>query len=78
MLRAAKGVLGETLSAVEFLDAASMSLATSHLPGVVNPLPGPAAAFYMVCMSQSFCPSRCDCFDLRCIAGPCLLLYRWL
>jgi hypothetical protein len=38
VLSAAKRQLGEILSAVEFLDAASLSLATTLLPGVSNPL----------------------------------------
>lgn len=46
VLSQAKRQLGEILSAVEFLDSASLSLATSLLPGVSNPLDntGTAAA----------------------------------
>lgn len=46
VLSAAKRQLGEILSAVEFLDSGSLSLATTLLPGVANPLQhtGTAAA----------------------------------
>ncbi|KAG2445426.1 hypothetical protein HXX76_000047 [Chlamydomonas incerta] len=44
-LRAARRMLGEVLSAVEFLDSACSDLATAHLDGVRNPLlPHDAAA----------------------------------
>ncbi len=38
VLARAKAQLGEILSAVEFLDAESMSMVTQHLEGVRNPL----------------------------------------
>jgi len=38
VLLSAKRQLGEILSAVEFLDAESLHMVTTHLPGVVNPL----------------------------------------
>jgi D-2-hydroxyglutarate dehydrogenase len=44
VLSTAKGQLGEILSAVEFLDSGSLSLATSLLPGVSNPLGNTGAA----------------------------------
>lgn len=44
VLSTAKRQLGEILSAVEFLDAGSLSLATSLLPGVSNPLGNTGAA----------------------------------
>eukprot|EP00198_Chlamydomonas_reinhardtii_P011974 XP_001701311.1 predicted protein [Chlamydomonas reinhardtii] len=49
-LRAARRMLGEVLSAVEFLDSACSDLATAYLDGVRNPLlpQDAAAAFYMV------------------------------
>lgn len=44
VLSQAKHQLGEILSAVEFLDSGSLSLATSLLPGVSNPLGNTGAA----------------------------------
>jgi D-2-hydroxyglutarate dehydrogenase len=44
VLSTAKRQLGEILSAVEFLDSGSLSLATSLLPGVSNPLGNTGAA----------------------------------
>ena len=45
---AARRHLGETLSAVEFLDRASMELVLEHLPGARDPLAAPRCAFYML------------------------------
>jgi FAD/FMN-containing dehydrogenase len=44
VLATAKRQLGEILSAVEFLDSASLSLATTLLPGVSNPLDNTGSA----------------------------------
>lgn len=55
VLQRAKGMLGEVLSAVEFLDGASMGMATGYLPGVTNPLAGPPAPFFMLVEAQGSC-----------------------
>lgn len=49
VLQAAKSQLGEILSAVEFLDACSLTMVLTHIPNTVNPLPSAAdAPLYMV------------------------------
>jgi len=49
VLSTARRMLGEILSAAEFLDGSCMALVTEQLEGVVNPLgQGGAAPFYMV------------------------------
>jgi D-2-hydroxyglutarate dehydrogenase len=57
-LAAARAMLGEVLSAFEFLDRASLQVALEHLPGASDPLPGSSAPFFLVVETSGACAAH--------------------